>query len=116
MYVMGNWICCYYAGLGLEASAYFDSIRITFRITSYNVCYTKLLRIKWLKLRDKENALSYWKEYLEGYSANVYPVGIPEMDTISEYNREEFSFCFDELLTNRIISFCNINRITIGIV
>jgi len=70
--------------------------------------------IKWLKLRDKENALSYWKEYLEGYSANVYPVGIPEMDTISEYNREEFSFCFDELLTNRIISFCNINRITIG--
>ena len=75
--------------------------KLNSRITSYNVCYTKLLRKSGDKLAasarsvqgfDVYNALEACSEYLEQFGGHMYAAGM----TLLEENYQRFKNAFEE--------------------
>lgn len=58
--------------------------------------------IEWLSKQDKEEAIKYWKEYLEGYQQQIIPY-IHNDDSLNEgYINKAYMFSIDVDLTKRM--------------
>ncbi|AIQ12433.1 non-ribosomal peptide synthetase [Paenibacillus durus] len=69
--------------------------------------------MKWLQNQDKENGLSYWKDYLAGYNEKA---SLPAQHTRAEdlpFVRKEKRIEFSKELTNKIKKMAQRNAITL---
>ena len=72
--------------------------------------------IRWLGDQDKEEALSYWKKYLEDYKQRAT---LPVSDKIVDkkgYKQEEVCFKIDKALTIRLETITRNNQVTLNTV
>ncbi|MDQ0168365.1 amino acid adenylation domain-containing protein/non-ribosomal peptide synthase protein (TIGR01720 family) [Bacillus horti] len=79
--------------------------------------------ISWLEKQDKEEALDYWKSYLNGYSERIEIPRLYQKQVQSEYELEEVSFKLDEQVTfaldkialSKTTTLSNVMRVAWGI-
>ncbi|MFC2146097.1 condensation domain-containing protein, partial [Acidobacteriota bacterium] len=76
--------------------------------------------IRWLKLQDKEEGLSYWQAYLEGYEeqtgGQVPTFGKQTRLKDERYLQGEYLFTINQLLTNGLNRLARENRVTLNTV
>jgi acyl carrier protein len=74
--------------------------------------------IKWLKKKDKEEGLNYWKDYLAGYeSFATLPKFVPPMVNIDKtYQSREHVFWIDEGQTEGMMNIAHQNQVTVNTV
>ena len=71
--------------------------------------------INWLNKQDKDLAIKYWKDYLEGYNQEVFlPMG--KENSNKPYKRGERTIEFSKEFTHRFKDFASKNNVTPNIV
>ena len=78
-----------WGGLGLAASTYAKIVQLISRITSYNVCYTKLLRVQdglRRMVTEQEDVYYYITVMNENYTHPAMPEGAEEGIVITSYS------------------------------
>ncbi len=72
--------------------------------------------VKWLEKRDKSEALSYWKEYLDSYSQQATVPKYKLQDDSLKYLQAEYDFTINSCITKRLDSLakgCKVSMNTI---
>ncbi|MEW9702891.1 amino acid adenylation domain-containing protein [Paenibacillus sp. SI8] len=71
--------------------------------------------IKWLEKQDKDEALAYWRTYLDGYEPSI-PTPKASSPAGSAYRKHEISFAVDETTTGRIAQLASSYQTTVNTV
>ncbi len=72
--------------------------------------------IKWINKQDHEEALQYWREYLETYSNLAILPSNEKIQSSEAYSHENISFEIDESTTNCLRALANDNLVTLNTV
>ncbi|MGB7605430.1 MAG: condensation domain-containing protein, partial [Lutisporaceae bacterium] len=72
--------------------------------------------IKWLKRQNKEEALAYWKDYLQDYEQQASVPSLYKKTNESIYLECETQFEINEAITERLISMARENQISLNVI
>ncbi|GIO01643.1 non-ribosomal peptide synthetase [Brevibacillus halotolerans] len=72
--------------------------------------------IEWLYDNDREEALSYWRNYLDNYTQQTTIPRTEERGDHGAYHHEELSLTLDETLTERLLQLAQVNQVTVNTV
>ncbi|TPG69307.1 amino acid adenylation domain-containing protein [Brevibacillus laterosporus] len=73
--------------------------------------------IEWLYGNDREEALSYWQNYLDNYNQQAtIPRAGERREESGTYHHEELSLTLDETLTERLLHLAQTNQVTVNTV
>lgn len=72
--------------------------------------------IEWLYGNDREEALSYWKNYLDNYTQQTTIPRAGERGDSGTYHHEELSLILNETLTQRLHQLAQTNQVTVNTV
>ncbi|WP_145415609.1 condensation domain-containing protein, partial [Paenibacillus xylanexedens] len=70
--------------------------------------------INWLEKQDKEEALTYWSQYLESYSHRSELSHIKRIQSNTGYEFSESIHLFEEAQTEKLNLFCRRHNLTLN--
>ncbi len=71
--------------------------------------------IKWLQVQNKEDAMAYWKNYLQGYEQQVSIPKLYKKTNEDVFLHQEYQFELNEAVTLRLTNIAKENKISLNV-